>query len=161
MTLTTERLREIAEDGFLEHGDAKLMARELLANRAASTSRPERAAPSAGVNCASDSAETIEKNPKSWAAWKREAERLQAIIDEAQPVMWAHERKLSTDVAITKDAAVAAAWESEGLTVMPLYTAPLAPAVDCEDCGDNPRVACGTCQSLYASAPAVPDEMPR
>ncbi|MHD0451045.1 hypothetical protein ACY2EW_06105 [Serratia nevei] len=35
MTLTTERLREIAEDGFLEHGDAKLMARALLANREA------------------------------------------------------------------------------------------------------------------------------
>nr|SAY41701.1 Uncharacterised protein [Serratia marcescens] len=35
MTLTTERLREIAEDGFLEHGDAKLMARELLADREA------------------------------------------------------------------------------------------------------------------------------
>lgn len=34
-TLTTERLREIAIDGFLEHGDAKLMARELLANREA------------------------------------------------------------------------------------------------------------------------------
>lgn len=46
---------------------------------------------------------------------------------EAQPVMWAHERKLSTDVAITKDAAVAAAWESEGLSVKPLYTAPPAP----------------------------------
>ncbi|MBH2890544.1 hypothetical protein I5Q39_02220 [Serratia marcescens] len=48
---------------------------------------------------------------------------------EAQPVIWAHERKLSTDVAITKDAAVAAAWESEGLSVKPLYTAPPAPAV--------------------------------
>ncbi|ALE95860.1 hypothetical protein ABH11_01516 [Serratia marcescens] len=41
--------------------------------------------------CGGDSVETIEKNPKSWAAWKREAERLQAIIDdaanrEAQPV---------------------------------------------------------------------------
>lgn len=34
-TLTTERLREIATDGFLEHGDAKLMACELLANREA------------------------------------------------------------------------------------------------------------------------------
>ncbi|HEJ7993709.1 TPA: hypothetical protein SMI27_004417 [Serratia liquefaciens] len=33
--LTTERLREIVEDGFLEHGDAKSMARELLANREA------------------------------------------------------------------------------------------------------------------------------
>ncbi len=39
--------------------------------------------------CGGDSVETIEKNPKSWAAWKREAERLQAIIDanrEAQPL---------------------------------------------------------------------------
>ena len=34
-TLTAERLREIVEDGFLEHGDAKSMARELLANREA------------------------------------------------------------------------------------------------------------------------------
>ncbi|HEO8936099.1 TPA: hypothetical protein QIF01_004940 [Serratia marcescens] len=34
-TLAIERLREIATDGFLEHGDAKLMARELLANREA------------------------------------------------------------------------------------------------------------------------------
>lgn len=29
----------------------------------------------------SDEIETIDKNPKSWAAWKREAERLQGIID--------------------------------------------------------------------------------
>jgi len=29
----------------------------------------------------SDEIETIYKNPKSWAAWKREAERLQGIID--------------------------------------------------------------------------------
>ncbi|HBR3612425.1 TPA: hypothetical protein L9S88_004282 [Klebsiella pneumoniae] len=29
----------------------------------------------------SDEIETIDRNPKSWAAWKREAERLQAIID--------------------------------------------------------------------------------
>lgn len=29
----------------------------------------------------SDEIETIDKNPKSWAAWKREAERMQAIID--------------------------------------------------------------------------------
>lgn len=29
----------------------------------------------------SDEIETIDKNPKSWAAWKREAERLQEIID--------------------------------------------------------------------------------
>lgn len=43
----------------------------------------------------SDEIETIDKNPKSWAAWKREAERLQAIIDdmvlaamESEPVAW-------------------------------------------------------------------------
>ncbi len=30
----------------------------------------------------SDEIETIDKNPKSWAAWKRKAERLQAIIDD-------------------------------------------------------------------------------
>ena len=30
----------------------------------------------------SDEIETIDKNPKSWAAWEREAERLQAIIDD-------------------------------------------------------------------------------
>ncbi len=29
----------------------------------------------------SDEIETIDKNPKSWAAWKMEAERLQEIID--------------------------------------------------------------------------------
>ena len=30
----------------------------------------------------SDEIETIDKKTKSWAAWKREAERLQAIIDD-------------------------------------------------------------------------------
>ncbi|CAI2429550.1 Uncharacterised protein [Serratia proteamaculans] len=35
MKLTTERLCEIADDGFLEHGGAKLMALELLAYREA------------------------------------------------------------------------------------------------------------------------------
>ncbi|HDU3763996.1 TPA: hypothetical protein QIZ58_001114 [Klebsiella aerogenes] len=32
----------------------------------------------------SDEIETIDKNPKSWAAWKREAERLQGIIEDVQ-----------------------------------------------------------------------------
>ncbi|HFD2744663.1 TPA: DUF551 domain-containing protein [Klebsiella quasipneumoniae subsp. similipneumoniae] len=43
----------------------------------------------------SDEIETIDKNPKSWAAWKREAERMQAIIDgmalaamDSEPVAW-------------------------------------------------------------------------
>ncbi|ELQ9312436.1 hypothetical protein R3D73_005497, partial [Serratia marcescens] len=37
-----------------------------------------------------------------------------------------------------------------------LYASTPPPAMDCEDCGDNPRVACGTCQPLYAPEPAVP-----
>ena len=43
----------------------------------------------------SDEIETVDKNPKSWAAWKMEAERLQAIIDDmalaamdSEPVAW-------------------------------------------------------------------------
>lgn len=35
MTITTERLREIAEDGFLAHGESKELARALLAAREA------------------------------------------------------------------------------------------------------------------------------
>ncbi|MDK1707825.1 hypothetical protein QOM18_05835 [Serratia marcescens] len=33
MRLQTERLREIAEDGFIAHGEAKAMAAELVVNR--------------------------------------------------------------------------------------------------------------------------------
>lgn len=47
----------------------------------------------------SDEIETIDRNPKSWAAWKREAERLQKIIDDmaamdSEPVayMWDSKR---------------------------------------------------------------------
>lgn len=77
MTLTTERLREIAEDGFLEHGDAKLMARELLANR------------------------------------------------EAQPVAWRYTSR-SGDVAFSAIKPILAPGSD---VVLPLYTAPPAPAV--------------------------------
>ncbi|AWQ49217.1 hypothetical protein [Serratia marcescens] len=56
-----------------------------------------------------------------WQAWQASRELLANRV--AQPVMWAHERKLSTDVAITKDEVVAAAWKSEGLSITPLYTA--------------------------------------
>ena len=31
-----------------------------------------------------DEKETIERNPKSWAAWKREAERLQSELERLQ-----------------------------------------------------------------------------
>ncbi|WP_324724958.1 hypothetical protein [Klebsiella variicola] len=47
----------------------------------------------------SDEIETIDRNPKSWAAWKREAERLQKIIDgmalaamDGEPVAFLTER---------------------------------------------------------------------
>lgn len=48
----------------------------------------------------SDEVETIINNPKSWVAWKREAERLQKIIDdvanrEAQPVAVTDEMALA------------------------------------------------------------------
>lgn len=78
MTLTTERLREIAEDGFLEHGDAKLMARELLANR------------------------------------------------EAQPVLYASEETLA--YAKEGEKSLVTWSEPMGDAVIPLFTAPPAPA---------------------------------
>lgn len=49
-----------------------------------------------------DEIETIDKNPKSWAAWKREAERLQAIIDDmalaamdSEPVAYTEKHEIS------------------------------------------------------------------
>ncbi|HBQ1735178.1 TPA: hypothetical protein L7L57_005097 [Klebsiella pneumoniae] len=45
----------------------------------------------------SDEIETIDKNPKSWAAWKREAERLQAIIDNMRERLAALESRTVTD----------------------------------------------------------------
>lgn len=50
----------------------------------------------------SDEIETIDRNPKSWAAWKREAERLQGIIDGmalaamgSEPLCFVSERNLA------------------------------------------------------------------
>ncbi|HFZ2434296.1 TPA: DUF551 domain-containing protein [Klebsiella aerogenes] len=50
----------------------------------------------------SDEIETIDKNPKSWAAWKREAERLQGIIDgmalaamDSEPVAYTEKHEIS------------------------------------------------------------------
>ncbi|EKN4837443.1 hypothetical protein FG426_000726 [Yersinia enterocolitica] len=34
-----------------------------------------------------DEVETIERNPKSWAAWKREAERLQGELNAAEAAL--------------------------------------------------------------------------
>ncbi|HIE5440240.1 TPA: hypothetical protein ACXNQ3_001353 [Serratia marcescens] len=102
MTLTTEQLRARAESlglDFFIERRAGIWVKEWLND-----------------GCTSATDEEV-------MMWSMLANR------EARPVMWVHERKLSTDVAITKDAAVAAAWESEGLSVKPLYTPPPAPAV--------------------------------
>lgn len=110
-TLTTERLREIAEDGFLEHGDAKALAAELLANR------------------------------------------------EAQPVMYASKETLA--YAKEGEKSLVTWSEPMGDAVIPLFTAPPAPAVV------NGRTAEGwmaeallqkkIADGLRKSAPAVPD----
>ncbi len=82
--------------------------------------------------CDGDSAETIEKNPKSWAAWKREAERLQAIIDEvanreAQPVAYTEQCEIS-NMQATGLYLRGFPNNSQGRNI-PLYTDPPAPAV--------------------------------
>lgn len=85
----------------------------------------------------SDEIETIESNPKSWGAWKREAERLQKIIDdaanrEAQPVAWTDAQELRD---VEKDGcgylfkANPITPHADPRRVIKLYTAPPAPAV--------------------------------
>lgn len=85
----------------------------------------------------SDEIETIESNPKSWGAWKREAERLQKIIDdaanrEAQPVAYLKksiidsERFDSADPEIILHPNTPEGWHSEYQAV---FTTPSAPAV--------------------------------
>ena len=85
----------------------------------------------------SDEIETIESNPKSWGAWKREAERLQKIIDdaanrEAQPVQVTDEMALSFHRALN-DGGIGESDLEEikvGLRgALCNITAPLAPAV--------------------------------
>ena len=49
----------------------------------------------------SDEIETIDKNPKSWAAWKMEAERLQAIIDDMAPAAMGSEPDRNPVLAYT------------------------------------------------------------
>lgn len=47
-----------------------------------------------------DEVETIERNPKSWAAWKREAERLQGELNAAEAALSAANEKLSKPVVL-------------------------------------------------------------
>lgn len=86
----------------------------------------------------SDEIETIESNPKSWGAWKREAERLQKIIDdaanrEAQPVAIVESSDYVKAAQITGDEprgkAVKELYEGALIIGQHLYTAQPAPSV--------------------------------
>ncbi|HGF8924369.1 TPA: hypothetical protein ACW96C_004231 [Yersinia enterocolitica] len=44
-----------------------------------------------------DEVETIERNPKSWAAWKREAERLQGELNAAEAALSAANERVSQE----------------------------------------------------------------
>ncbi|CAI1598452.1 Uncharacterised protein [Serratia grimesii] len=109
----------------------------------------------------SDEIETIESNPKSWGAWKREAERLQKIIDdaanrEAQPVAYLKksiidsERFDSADPEIILHPNTPEGWHSEYQAV---FTTPSAPAVP-EDIPESVYTilssACGDSACLVA-----------
>lgn len=74
-----------------------------------------------------DEIETIDKNPKSWAAWKREAERLQAIIDDmvlaamdSEPVAWTWHYREQWHVTNDKCRAEFVATDGD-VAVLPLY----------------------------------------
>lgn len=82
----------------------------------------------------SDEIETIDKNPKSWAAWKREAERLQAIIDDmalpamdSEPVAWTWQHLKQWHVTNDEERARDLAWD--GVKVEPLYLHAQQPVV--------------------------------
>ncbi|HEC2568048.1 TPA: DUF551 domain-containing protein [Raoultella ornithinolytica] len=70
-----------------------------------------------------DEVETIDRNPKSWVAWKREAERLQGIIDgmalaamDSEPVAYTDEEELN----FVND--MACMWtKGMGINEVPLY----------------------------------------
>lgn len=124
--------------------------------------------------CDGDSAETIEKNPKSWAAWKREAERLRKVIDdmanrEAQPAEIGRRSVFtcSSCGAQGLDEPLESRCHCMGdgahWVESALYTAPPAPAVV------NGRTAEGwmaeallqkkIADDIRKSAPAVPDDV--
>lgn len=75
----------------------------------------------------SDEIETIDRNPKSWAAWKREAERLQKIIDgmalaamDSEPVAWTWHYREQWHVTNDERRAEFVATDGD-VAVLPLY----------------------------------------
>lgn len=74
-----------------------------------------------------DEVETIDRNPKSWVAWKREAERLQGIIDgmalaamDSEPVAWTWRYREQWHVTNDEERARDLAWW-DAVKVEPLY----------------------------------------
>lgn len=73
-------VKEWVNNGCTQATDEEIAMWKLLVNHEYST---DESGGNERISCG-DSVETIEKNPKSWIAWKREAERLQAIIDTSR-----------------------------------------------------------------------------
>ena len=95
----------------------------------------------------SDEIETIDRNPKSWAAWKREAESLQEIIDGME----------------------LAAMDSEPVQMFGIGSIfkpqrVIEQEADCDDCAHyNPKICHGEgcpaiSQQSAQPAPVVPEE---
>ncbi|HEJ7839701.1 TPA: hypothetical protein SMI00_001949 [Serratia marcescens] len=109
MTLTTERLREIAEDGFLEHGDAKLMARALLANREAQ--------PVGKAEITKIAAELVRGDylSKLWTEAEKsrhvDTHRLQNLLDDLHDVMKVKAIAITQLLTTPPAPANAVAWE--------------------------------------------------
>ncbi|HHU0703765.1 hypothetical protein [Serratia marcescens] len=77
-------VKEWVSNGCTQATDEEITMWRLLVDHEYST---DESGGNERISCG-DSVETIEKNPKSWIAWRREAERLQTVIDAtlgAQP----------------------------------------------------------------------------
>ncbi len=162
-TLTTERLREIAEDGFLEHGDAKAIAAELLANREAQPVAWSYEWASC-ITCEGPQnfQPVIEREaPPEWTIDEGQARNIIPLyaappapvvpVVQHEPVvyMWDSERKDIDAPGYYRPEHLFFAENSVkrwGGRVVPLYTAPPAPAVPEEAYYDD-------CPDLYPSQP--------
>ncbi|HEI6782563.1 hypothetical protein [Yersinia enterocolitica] len=68
-----------------------------------------------------DEVETIERNPKSWAAWKREAERLQGELNAAEAELLAANEKLTGDQVPVAQIVISNNWPDIGRKVIDYY----------------------------------------
>ena len=65
-----------------------------------------------------DEVETIERNPKSWAAWKREAERLQGELNAAEAALSAANEKLKGEQVPVAVIVLSKNWPDTGRKVI-------------------------------------------